>query len=40
MLPRRQLVSFWLALFSSCAILGFVIDIMVRARQPWPRCSC
>jgi sigma-B regulation protein RsbU (phosphoserine phosphatase) len=36
MLPRRQLVSFWLALFSSFAILGFVMDIMNRARQPWP----
>jgi len=36
MLPRRQLASFWLALFSSFAILGFVMDIMERARQPWP----
>jgi hypothetical protein len=33
-LPRRQLVWFWIAIFSTCSMFGFVVDVMVRGRQP------
>jgi hypothetical protein len=33
-LPRRQLVWFGIAIFSTCSMFGFVVDIMVRGRQP------
>jgi len=33
-LPWRQLVWFWVAIFSTCSMYGFVIDIMRRGRQP------
>jgi hypothetical protein len=34
-LPRRQLISFWLAIFSTFAMFGFVLDILALGRQPW-----
>jgi hypothetical protein len=33
-LPARQLVYLWLAIFSTFAMLGFVLDILGRGRQP------
>jgi serine phosphatase RsbU (regulator of sigma subunit) len=33
-LPPRQLVWFWVAILSTCSMFGFVVDIMVRGRQP------
>lgn len=33
-LPARQLIYLWLAIFTTFAMLGFVIDILTRGRQP------
>lgn len=33
-LPPRQLAWFWLAIFSTCSMFGFVVDVMVGGRQP------
>lgn len=33
-LPARQLIYFWLAIFCTFAMLGFVFDILGRGRQP------
>jgi sigma-B regulation protein RsbU (phosphoserine phosphatase) len=33
-LPARQLKFFWLAIFSTFSMFGFVLDIMARGRQP------
>jgi hypothetical protein len=33
-LPPRQLLYLWIAIFSTFAMLGFVLDILARGRQP------
>lgn len=33
-LPARQLIYLWIAIFSTFAMLGFVLDIISRGRQP------
>jgi hypothetical protein len=33
-LPSRQLIYLWIAIFSTFAMLGFVVDVGARARQP------
>jgi sigma-B regulation protein RsbU (phosphoserine phosphatase) len=33
-LPQRQLMYLWLAIFSTFAMIGFVLDILTRGRQP------
>ncbi len=35
-LPLRQLLYLWIAIFSTFAMLGFVLDILGRGRQPVP----
>jgi len=34
MLPAQHLRYLWLAIFSTFAMLGFVLDILTRGRQP------
>jgi serine phosphatase RsbU (regulator of sigma subunit) len=33
-LPARQLIYFWTAIFSTFAMIGFVLDVLGRGRQP------
>ena len=33
-LPQRQLIYFWLAIGSTFAMIGFVLDVLGRGRQP------
>jgi len=33
-LPQRQLIYFWMAIFSTFSMIGFVLDILTRGRQP------
>jgi hypothetical protein len=33
-LPQRQLLSLWLAIFSTFAMIGFALDILGQGRQP------
>lgn len=33
-LPRKQLIYLWVAIFSTFAMIGFVLDILTRGRQP------
>src|SRR5262245_64605995 len=33
-LPARQLIYFWLAIFGTFSMIGFVLDILGQGRQP------
>ncbi|HEU4691413.1 MAG TPA: PP2C family protein-serine/threonine phosphatase [Vicinamibacterales bacterium] len=35
-LPARQLIHFWIAIFSTFSSLGFVLDVLAGGRQPSP----